>query len=107
MTASEQKRIEFLARDYLRNAAMILTEMELRPYKELMPMMKSQVDLENSLIHVSDSKTWNGIGDMAMTELARNAFNFNSFGSLIYSIRLITMFAPTRTDTVRRSPTYP
>jgi hypothetical protein len=33
MTASEQKRIDFLAPDYLRNAVVILTEMELRPYK--------------------------------------------------------------------------
>src|SRR5439155_5829148 len=74
MTASEQKRIEFLAPDYLGNAIVILTEMGLRPYKELMPMLKSEVDLENSLVHIADSKTSNGIGDMPMTERARNAF---------------------------------
>ena len=33
-------------------------------------MKKSQVDLENSLVHISDSKTPNGIGDMPLTEPA-------------------------------------
>lgn len=51
-----------------------MTEMGLRPYRELLPMLKSQVDLENGLVHVSDSKTTNGIGDMPMTELAYGAF---------------------------------
>jgi len=74
MTASEQKRIEFVAPDYLRNALVILVEMGLRPYKELMPMKKSQVDLENSLVHIDQSKTPSGIGDMPMTELVREAF---------------------------------
>jgi integrase len=74
MTASEQTRIEMLAPDYLRNAVVILVEMGLRPYKELMPIKKSQIDLENSLAHISDSKTSNGIGDMPMTELARQVF---------------------------------
>lgn len=67
MIASEQSRIEMLAPDYLRNAVVILVEMGLRPYKELMPIKKSQIDLENSLVHISDSKTPNGIGDMPMT----------------------------------------
>ena len=44
------------------------------PYKELLPMLKSQVDLENRVVHVSDSKTENGIGDMPMTEQAYTAF---------------------------------
>ena len=48
--------------------------MGLRPYKELMPMRKSQVDLENSLVHVPDSKTPSGIGDMPMTRIALQAF---------------------------------
>jgi len=74
MTASEQTRIEMLAPDYSRNAVVILVEMGLRPYKELAPIKKSQIDLENSLVHISDSKTSNGIGDMPMTELARQAF---------------------------------
>ena len=57
MTATEQANIEFNAPGYLRNAIVILTEMGLRPFKELMPMKKSQVDLENAVVHISDSKT--------------------------------------------------
>ena len=74
MTASEQSRIEFFAPDYLKHVIVILSEMGLRPYKELMPMQKWQVDLENWLVHIPDSKTPGGIGDMPMTELARKAF---------------------------------
>jgi integrase len=74
MTSSEQARIEFVAPPYLKNVIVILVEMGLRPFKELMPMKKTQVDLENSLIHIPDSKTPSGIGDMPMTELARGAF---------------------------------
>ncbi len=74
MTASEQKRIEFFARNYLKHAVVIITEMGLRPYKELMPMLKSQVDLGNLVVHIPDSKTPSGVGDMPMTELARQAF---------------------------------
>ena len=74
MTLSEQERILFFAPRYLKNAVMILVEMGLRPYKELMPMQKSQVDLENHLGHVLDSKTPNGVADMPMTNLAYQAF---------------------------------
>jgi integrase len=52
----------------------IVSEMGLRPYKELLLMKKSQIDLENSLVHIPDSKTLSGIGDMPMTDLARQAF---------------------------------
>lgn len=74
MAASEQTRIEFAAPCYLKNLIIIMTEMGLRPFKELLPMKKSQVDLENFFVNLSDSKTDNGIGDMPMTELARQAF---------------------------------
>jgi integrase len=74
MTASEQARIEFTAPKYLKHAVVILCEMGLRPYRELLPMLKSQVDLENGLVHIPDSKTVNGIGDMPMTAPAREAF---------------------------------
>ena len=74
MTASEQERIEFFAPSYLRHAVVIISEMGLRPYKELMPMRKTRVDLENRLVHIPDSKTPNGEGDMPMTELAWKAF---------------------------------
>jgi integrase len=74
MTASEQERIEMFAPSYLKHAIVIISEMGLRPYKELMPMKKSQVDLENALVHVEDSKTASGVGDMPMTDLAYQAF---------------------------------
>ncbi len=74
MTLSEQERIELVAPSYLRHVIVIMTETGLRPFKELMPMLKSQVDLENRLVHISDSKTENGIGDMPLTELAYAAF---------------------------------
>jgi len=74
MTASEQERIEMLAPTYLKHTVVIIAEMGLRPYKELMPMKKAQVDLENMLVHIPDSKTPSGVGDMPMTEVARQAF---------------------------------
>jgi integrase len=74
MTANEQAQVEFCAPGYLRNAIVILVETGLRPFKELMPMKKDQVDLENWLIHVPDSKTPSGVGDLPMTALAREAF---------------------------------
>jgi integrase len=74
MTASEQAQIEFAAPNYLKHAMVIISEMGLRPYKELMPMLKPQVDLENKVVHIPDSKTPNGIGDMPMTPMAREAF---------------------------------
>ena len=74
MTATEQERIQFVAPRYLKNVITIISEMGLRPYKELMPMRKDQVDLENRLVHIPDSKTPNGEGDMPMTEVAWVAF---------------------------------
>ena len=74
MTTSEQQRIEFSASGYLRNAIVILTETGLRPYKELMPMKKLQVDMENRVVYIPDSKTANGIGEMPISDLAYRAF---------------------------------
>lgn len=74
MSATEQERIEFVAPGYLSHVITIISEMGLRQYKELMPMRKDQVDLENRLVHIPDSKTPNGEGDMPMTEPAWEAF---------------------------------
>jgi integrase len=74
MTASEQARIEFFSPSYLRNIVVIMAEMGLRPYKELLPMRKCQVDLENEVVHIPDSKTTGGIADMPMTPLAKKTF---------------------------------
>lgn len=71
---SEQQRIEFQAPEYLRNIIRIITEAGLRVYKELMPMKKEQVDLENAVVWIPDSKTPNGIAEVPLTDLALEAF---------------------------------
>jgi integrase len=71
---SEQQRIEFNAPRDLRNIIRIITESGLRVYKELMPMKKEQVDLENAVVWIPDSKTPNGIAEVPLTELAVEAF---------------------------------
>jgi len=74
MNWSEQQRIEFRAPEYLRNIIRIITETGLRVYKELMPMKKEQVDLENAVAWIPDSKTPNGIAEAPLTDLANEAF---------------------------------
>ena len=71
MTASEQQKIEFAAPSYLRNIVVIVSELGLRYKKELLPMKKDQVDLENRLVHIAESKTATGIGEMPLTNAAR------------------------------------
>lgn len=70
---SEQQRIEAAASIYLRNVVRIITETGLRIYKELTPMKKDQVDLENKVVWISDSKTPNGVGEVPLTDLAVEA----------------------------------
>ena len=74
LSASEQVRLEACASPYLRNIIAIMVEMGLRPYRELIPMRKEQVDLNNGIVHLPDSKTVNGITDMPMSDRARQAF---------------------------------
>jgi integrase len=74
MNWSEQQRVEFRAPEYLRNIIRIITETGLRVYKELMPMKKEQVDLENAVVWIPDSKTPNGIAEVPLTDLASEAF---------------------------------
>jgi integrase len=74
MSWSEQQRIEFQAPEYMRNIIRIITESGLRVYKELMPIRKEQVDLENAVVWIPDSKTPNGIAEVPLTELALEAF---------------------------------
>ena len=54
----------------MRNIIRIITETGLRVYKELMPMKKEQVDLENAVVWIPDSKTPNGIAEVPLTDLA-------------------------------------
>jgi len=74
MPATEQAKIENVAPNYLRNIVVIISELGLRYKKELLPMKKEQVDLENEVVHIADSKSVNGIGDMPLTDPAREAF---------------------------------
>ena len=74
ITWSEQQKIEFSAPDYLRNVIRIITETGLRVYKELAPMRKEQLDLENAVVWIPDSKTPNGIAEVPLTDIAVEAF---------------------------------
>jgi integrase len=71
---SEQQRIESHGPQYLRNIIRIITETGLRIYKELTPMRKDQVDLQNAVVWIPDSKTPNGIAEVPLTSLAIEAF---------------------------------
>ena len=71
---AEQQQIELQAPDYLRNIIRIITETGLRVYKELMGMKKDQVDLDNAVVWIPDSKTPNGVAEVPLTEVAVNAF---------------------------------
>ncbi len=74
VTWSEQQKIEFAAPEYLRNVIRIVTETGLRIYKELTPMKKEQLDLENQTVWIPDSKTPNGVAEVPLTEIAVEAF---------------------------------
>jgi len=74
MTWSEQQKIEFHAPEYLQNVIRIITETGLRVYKELTPMKKEQLDLENRTVWIPDSKTANGVAEVPLTEVALAAF---------------------------------
>jgi integrase len=74
VTWSEQLRIESHAPNHLANVVRIITETGLRIYKELMPMRKENLDLENAVVWIPDSKTPNGIAEVPLTPLAVQAF---------------------------------
>ncbi len=74
VTWSEQQKIEAAGPEYLRNVIRIVTETGLRIYKELTPMKKEQLDLENGTVWIPDSKTPNGIAEVPLTEIAADAF---------------------------------
>ena len=74
VTWSEQERIESHGPEYLRNAVRIITETGLRVYKELTPMRREQVDLQNAVVWIPDSKTPSGRAEVPLTPLAVEAF---------------------------------
>jgi site-specific recombinase XerC len=71
---SEQLRIETAAPRYLRSVVRIITETGLRIYKELTPMKSDQVDLENKVVWIPDSKLRTGVAEVPLTDLAVVAF---------------------------------
>lgn len=74
ITWSEQQRIEFSAPGYPRNAIRIISETGLRVYKELIAMRKDQLDLDNAIVWIPDSKTPNGVAEVPLTPVALEAF---------------------------------
>jgi integrase len=74
MSWSEQQRVEFQAPEYLQNVVRIITETGLRIYKELLPMTKDQVDLDNAVVWIPDSKTPSGIAEVPLTNIAHESF---------------------------------
>ena len=74
LTWSEQRKLEIHAPEYMRNIVRIITETGLRVYKELMPMKKRNLDLENAVVWIPDSKTPNGIAEVPLTPIAVEAF---------------------------------
>jgi integrase len=70
---SEQLKIESHGPQHLRNIVRIITETGLRIYKELTPMRKDQVDLQNATVWIPDSKTPNGVAEVPLTFLAIEA----------------------------------
>jgi integrase len=74
VTWSEQEKIESHGQQYLRNIVRIITETGLRVYKELTPMRKDQVDLQNATVWIPDSKTPTGIAEVPLSAIAIEAF---------------------------------
>ncbi len=74
MAWSEQLQIESHAPRHLRNIIRIITETGLRVYKELTPMRKNQIDLQNATVWIPDSKTPTGIAEVPLSRLAIEAF---------------------------------
>jgi integrase len=71
---SEQQRIEAAAPSYLRNVVRIYHGDWSSDLQELTPMKKDQVDLENKVVWIPDSKTPNGVAEVPLAEFAVEAF---------------------------------
>lgn len=74
MTMSEQQAITMVAPEQLGAVVAIIAETGLRIYKELTSMRKDQVDLDQGVIHIEDSKTESGIRSVPLTETAFKEF---------------------------------
>jgi integrase len=94
-----RQQIEFQAPEYLRNIIRIITETGLRVYKELIPMKKDQVNLENAVVWIPDSKTANGVAEVPLTEIAVKSVS-GSVGSR-WKESVVVSVMRTRADTRR------
>jgi integrase len=74
MTSSEQTKIEEHAPAYLRNVIQIIAETGLRVYKELAPLKKEDIDLDNRQVFIRISKTPTGVAEVPLTDKAVEAF---------------------------------
>jgi integrase len=79
MSWTEQEKIEARAPQYLRNVIRVISETGLRVYKELASIKKSsikksQVDLDNAVVWIPDSKTASGVAEVPLTDFAVEAF---------------------------------
>ncbi len=52
----------------------VISETGLRVYKELASIKKSQVDLDNAVVWIPDSKTASGVAEVPLTDFAVEAF---------------------------------
>ena len=52
----------------------ILAETGLRVYKELAPLRKEQIDPDNRVVFIEDSKTPTGVAEVPLTDIAVEAF---------------------------------
>jgi integrase len=81
----------------------IITETGLRVYKELAPMKRTDVDLENAVVWIPDSKTASGVAEVPLTDLAVEAFRNQMARPVRASISSRTPTAPAFRPASRRS----
>ena len=81
----------------------IITETGLRIYKKLASMTKEQLDLNNAVVWIPDSKTPNGVAEVPLTAIAVEAFRQQMAISGEGSYSPATKIQPGINDHSRRS----
>jgi hypothetical protein len=94
--------VSWVFTSYLRNVVRVITEAGLRIYKELTPMRKDQVDLENKVVWIPDSKTPNGVAEGSLTDLA--VLNREFWDSELGSGTVLGQFLPGKRRTRTSEP---
>jgi integrase len=106
MNWSEQQSIERAAPPYLRNVIRIMVETGLRVYKELAPMKKQDVDLENCTLWIPDSgdpPKFQSLAELAGTMASDIDLN-QSIRNLIYNILIHGLLIGVIVEEYRRQP---